>query len=44
MRAVPVNPKEVAREKGMANQHMPPSKYPLAALEGRAAMADCQYD
>ena len=23
---------------------MPPSKYPLAALDGRAAMALCQYD
>ena len=32
MRAVDVSPNDVARENGIANQHMPPSKYPLAAL------------
>ena len=42
MSAVDASPKEVAREKGIANQQIPPSKYPLAALAGRAAMADCQ--
>ena len=42
IRAVEVRPKEVAREKGMANHQTPPSKYPLAVLSGLAAMADCQ--
>jgi hypothetical protein len=42
IRAVDVNPRDVAREKGIANQQIPPSKYPLEAEVGLAAMADCQ--
>jgi hypothetical protein len=32
IKAVEASPREVAKENGMANQQIPPSKYPLAAL------------
>mmetsp|Transcript_65755 Transcript_65755/g.73610 ORF Transcript_65755/g.73610 Transcript_65755/m.73610 type:complete len:155 (+) Transcript_65755:157-621(+) len=44
IKAVEANPREVAREKGIANQQRPPKRYPRAALAGLAAIADCQYD
>jgi len=44
IKAVEVRPRDVAREKGIANQQIPPKRYPLAADSGRAAIADCQYD
>ena len=31
-------------KRGLSYQQIPPSKYPLAALDGRAAIALCQYD
>ena len=41
-RARAERPMVVARVKGMQNHMMPPSRYPVCAADGRAAMALCQ--
>jgi hypothetical protein len=40
IKAVEGSPREVAREKGIANQQIPPRRYPLDAEVGLAAIAD----
>ena len=44
MNAVDARPSDVAREKRAVNQQVPSRRWPLAAPEGHAMLADLQYD